>query len=107
MGLQQFKSYRKNNHFILKMKALFYYLFGIVTALYVAVFCFDAYAPVFLDDYYLEKLTREYAREWYNVNMAIAIIGAVFALVWAWNLGKGTNHEKKEPLLTKEEKEDE
>ena len=87
------------------MKSLFYYLFGIMTALYAFVILFDLYAPVYLDDYYMDMLVQNYAQEWYYANFAVSVITIFFVLVWVYNMGRGTNHEKKEPLLiNKEEK---
>ena len=50
------------------MKSLFYYLFGIMTALYAFVILFDLCAPIYLDDYYLDILYTKYAKEWYYGN---------------------------------------
>lgn len=85
------------------MKSLFYYLFGIITALYAFVILFDLYAPIYLDDYYLDILYTKYAKEWYYGNIIVSSISLFFTLVWVYILGKGTNHEKREPLLIKEE----
>ena len=89
------------------MKSLFYYLFGIMTALYAFIVLFDLYAPVYLDDYYIDTLVRNYAQEWHYINLTIAAITSLFAIIWIYNLGKGTNHEKKEPLLINKEEENE
>lgn len=82
------------------MKSLFYFLFGIIIALYAFVVCFDLYAPVYLDNYYLDILYTKYAKEWYYGNIIVSSVFLFFTLVWVYMLGKGTNHEKKEPLLT-------
>lgn len=84
------------------MKSLFYYLFGIMTALYAFVILFDLYAPVYLDDYYMDMLVQNYAQEWYYTNLTVSAVTIFFTIVWIYNLGRGTNHEK-EPLLTKKE----
>ena len=89
------------------MKSLFYFLFGIMIALYAFVILFDLYAPVYLDDYYMDKLAVDYATEWYYTNISISIISILFSIIWIYNLGKGANHEKKEPLLINKEKENE
>ena len=89
------------------MKSLFYYLFGIMTALYAFVILFDLYAPVYLDDHYLDILYTKYAKDWYSINIMISSISLFFALAWVYTLGKGTNHEKKEPLLINKEEENE
>lgn len=87
------------------MKPLFYYLFGIMTALYAFVILFDLCAPIYLDDYYMDALVQNYAQEWYYTNIGVSAVSIFFVLVWIYNLGRGTNHEKKEPLLiNKEEK---
>ena len=88
------------------MKSLFYYLFGIISALYAFVVCFDLYAPIYLDDYYLGILYNNYAKEWYYTNVTISSISILFVLIWTFTLGKGTNHEKREPLLINKEKEE-
>ena len=89
------------------MKSLFYYLFGIMTALYAFVILFDLYAPIYLDDHYLDILYTKYAKEWYYGNIIVSSISLFFTLVWVYILGKGTNHEKKEPLLINKEEENE
>ena len=89
------------------MKPLFYYLFGIMTALYAFIILFDLCAPVYLDDYYMDMLMQNYAQEWYYTNISVSAITIFFVLVWVYNIGKGTNHEKKEPLLINKEEENE
>lgn len=89
------------------MKSLFYFTFGIMTALYAFVILFDLYAPIYLDNYYLDILYTKYAKEWYYGNIIVSSISLFFALTWVYTLGKSTDHEKREPLLTKEEKENE
>lgn len=89
------------------MKPLFYYLFGIMTALYAFVILFDLYAPVYLDDYYMDMLVQNYAQEWYYTNLAVSAVAIFFTIVWIYNLGRDTNHEKKEPLLINKEEENE
>ena len=86
------------------MKSLFYFTFGIIIALYAFMVCFNLYAPVYLDDYYLDVLHTNYAKEWYYTNVGISSIAILWTAIWIFNLGKGTNHEKKEPLLTNKEK---
>ena len=85
------------------MKPLFYYLFGIMTALYAFVILFDLCAPVYLDDYYIDMLMQNYAQEWYYTNLTVSAVTIFFVIIWIYNLGRGANHEKKEPLLIKEE----
>ena len=89
------------------MKSLFYYLFGIMTVLYAFIVLFDLYAPVFLDDYYIDTLVQNYAQEWYYTNLTVSAVTIFFVIVWIYNLGRGTNHEKKEPLLINKEEENE
>ena len=85
------------------MKSLFYYLFGIITVFYALIILFDLWAPIYLDDYYLDLLVTNYSKEWYYTNLAIASIMFIFIIIWVYNMGKGTNHEKKEPLLINKE----
>ena len=89
------------------MKPLFYYLFGIITVLYAFVILFDLCAPVYLDDYYMDMLMQNYAQEWYYTNISVSAITIFFVLVWVYNMGRGTSHEKKEPLLINKEEENE
>lgn len=72
------------------MKSLFYFLFGIIIALYAFVILFDLYAPIYLDDYYLDILYTKYAKEWYYGNIIMCSISLFFVLVWVYTLGKGT-----------------
>ena len=89
------------------MKPTFYFLFGIIIALYAFMVLFDVCGPIYLDDYYMDKLVTNYSNEWYYTNLSISAITLFFTIVWIYNLGRGTNHEKKEPLLTNKEKENE
>ena len=89
------------------MKSLFYYLFGIMTALYAFVIIFYLYAPVYFDEYYMDMLMQNYAQEWYYTNISVSAITIFFVLVWVYNMGRGTSHEKKEPLLINKEEENE
>ena len=89
------------------MKPLFYYLFGIMTVLYAFVILFNLYAPVYLDDYYMDMLMQNYAQEWYYTNISVSAIAIFFVLIWVYNMGRGTNHEKKEQLLINKEEENE
>jgi hypothetical protein len=84
------------------MKSLFYFLFGIIVALYAFVILFNVCGPIYLDDYYMDKLVTNYSNEWYYTNLSISAIALFFTIVWIYNLGRDTNHEK-EPLLTKKE----
>ena len=85
------------------MKPLFYFIFGIITALYAGIILFDLYAPVYLDDYYVDTLMQNYAQEWYYTNLIASAIVICFIIIWIYNIGEGTNHEKKEPLLINKE----
>lgn len=89
------------------MKSLFYFLFGIIVALYAFVILFDVCGPIYLDDYYMDKLVTNYSNEWYYTNLSISAIALFFTIVWIYNLGRGTSHEKKEPLLINKEEENE
>ena len=86
---------------------LFLKVFRRSSALYAFVILFDLYAPVYLDDYYLDILYTKYAKEWYYGNIIVSSISLFFALAWVYTLGKGTNHEKREPLLINKEEENE
>lgn len=90
------------------MKSLFYYFFGIITALYAFIVLFDFYAPEFIDDYWLDILCDKYAQEWYYSNITIAAIMILCTIVWVYNLGRSAKElEEKEPLLIKKEKDNE
>lgn len=89
------------------MKALFYYLFGWFSALYAFVILFNVYAPEFMDDYWLDYLAVNHPNAWYYGSLIISTILILFVLIFVYNLGKGTNHEKREPLLIKKEEENE
>lgn len=86
------------------MKNIFYYFFGIITALYTVMVLFDLYAPEFIDDYWLDILYNKYAQEWYYSNIIIAAIMILFTIIWVYNLGRNSKElEEKEPLLIKKE----
>ena len=91
------------------MKNVFYYFFGIITALYAFVVLFDIYAPEFIDDYWLDILYDKYAQGWYYSNITVGAVMILCTIIWVYNLGRGVRElEEKEPLLIKkEEKEDE
>lgn len=82
------------------MKALFYYTFGWISALYAFVILFNLYGQEFIDDYWLDYLAVNYPKVWYYGSFTVATILILFVLVFVFNLGKETNHEKREPLLT-------
>ena len=84
------------------MKNVFYYFFGIITALYTFAVLFALYAPEFIDDYWLDILYDKYAQEWYYFNITIGAIMILCLIIWAYNLGRGVIEPKeKEPLLIK------
>lgn len=85
------------------MKSLFFYLFGIITALYAFVLLFNAYAPEFMDDYWLDYIAKHYSKVWYYGSFTIAFILILFTIIFVYNLGKGTSHGKKELLFKKED----
>ena len=90
------------------MKNVFYYFFGIMTALYAFMILFDLYAPEFIDDYWLDILRNKYAQEWYYSNIIVAAIMILCTIIWAYNLGRSAKElEEKEPLLIKKEEDDE
>ena len=64
-------------------------------ALYAFVILFDLYAPVYLDDYYMDKLMQNYAQEWYYTNIVVSAITIFFTIIWIYNLGKGQIMRKK------------
>lgn len=84
------------------MKALFFYLFGIISALYAFVILFNLYGPEFIDDYWLDYLVINYPNLWYYSSFTISCILILFIIVFVYNLGKGTNYERKEKLLIDE-----
>ena len=90
------------------MKNVFYYFFGIMTALYAFMVLFDLYAPEFIDDYWLDILCNKYAQEWYYSNIIIAAVMILCTIVWVYNLGRSAKElEEKEQLLIKKEEDDE
>lgn len=90
------------------MKNVFYYFFGIMTALYAFMVLFDLYAPEFIDDYWLDILCNKYAQEWYYSNIIIAAVMILCTIVWVYNLGRSAKElEEKEPLLIKKEEDNE
>ena len=88
------------------MKSLFFYLFGIITALYAFVIAFNLYAPELMDDYWLDYVAIHYPNLWYYGSLTTAIVFILFLIIFVYNLGKGTNHEKREPLLIKSKEEE-
>ena len=87
------------------MKNVFYYFFGIITALYAFMVLFNLYAPEFIDDYWLNVLYTEYAQEWYYISMTIGVLTTLCAAIWIYNLGRNSN--SKEPLLINKKEENE
>ena len=86
-----------------------YFLFGVLTTLFVFTSLFDAYHTEFLDDYWINLLHNEYYVIYQRTTFTIALLALSSSIIWIYNLGKGTRElEEKEPLLIKkEEKEDE
>lgn len=89
------------------MKSLFYYLFGLFTALTLIVILFNNYADLYLDDYYIDLLYHDYKYIYLWFNTSITSIWIFLVLAFVYMLGRGTNHEKREPLLINKEKENE
>ena len=85
------------------MKALFYYLFGILSALLCGIHVFNSYADIYLDDYYVELLYNVYPTQLIYINTIVSVLWSIFAIIFVFMLGRSTNHEKREPLLIKEE----
>lgn len=85
----------------------FYYLFGIISTIYVFVVLFNVYAPEFIDEYWLDILYTKYAQEWYYGNLTISALTTLCAAIWIFNLGKNFNSKEKEPLLINKEEENE
>lgn len=74
-----------------------------MTALYAFMVLFNQYSYEFLDDYWIEYIVKNHAKVWYYSNFIIAFIFILFVIIFVYNLGKGTNHERKEPLLINED----
>lgn len=85
------------------MKALFYYLFGILSVLLCEIHIFNSYADIYLDDYYIELLYNVYPTQLIYINTIVSVLWSIFAIIFVFMLGRGTNHEKREPLLIKKE----
>ena len=81
------------------MKALGYYLFGVISTLTVLVMFFNHYVDEFLDEYWLCLLYKEYTQEWFWSNIVITSICTMAILIWVFNLGKGIKDDEKEPLF--------
>lgn len=89
------------------MKTLFYYLFGWISALYAFTILFNLYGQEFIDDYWLDYMAVNYPKVWYYGSLTVATILIIFVLIFVFNLGKGTNHERRESSLIKKEEENE
>lgn len=87
------------------MKALGYYLFGVISTLTALVMFFNHYVDEFLDEYWLCLLYKEYTQEWFWSNIVITSICTMTILIWVFNLGKGVKDDKKEPLFKQLEEE--
>lgn len=87
------------------MRALFYYLFGIITALFGFVITFKLCYKEVVDDYYIQLLHQQYMDEYLAISAGITSIFLVCTWVFIYNLGKGTNNDKREPLFKKEDEE--
>ena len=81
------------------MKALFYYLFGIITMLMVSLMLFNKYHVEYLDDYYINLLHTQYFDIYKIINKVLAVITIIYISAFAFRLGKGIEEKTKEPLL--------
>lgn len=84
------------------MKALFYYLFGIATALYMFVLLFNAYAFELLSDYYINIL-KQHGDILFYVNMTITAIQILFCVTVINNFFCKLTKEDENEELTKNE----
>ena len=81
------------------MKSAFYYLYGVITTIQIFAMLFTAYAPIYLDDYWVDYLYLDHEKDLRYCNLIIAIIMFIFTIIWVYCQGQSANHEKKEPLL--------
>lgn len=80
------------------MKALGYFLYGIITALAFVMFTFNQTMEIVLDDYYVDLFYGEWQTYWSITSITIAILYGISSVIWIYNQGKGANEH--ETLLT-------
>ena len=99
MGLSYKRIVKQSKHQFI-MKSLFYFLFGIVCALFSFAVLFADYSATIMDDFYLELLHNVYEQEYYYFNIIVSTLFISFVMVWGYNLGSGTK--EKERLIANE-----
>lgn len=79
------------------MKHLFYFLFGILTAIMAIVFGVEHYGREFIQDYWIEQMWYGELQQLYNgIKTTIIIIYLMFIVSWTYMQGKNAAHEMKE-----------
>lgn len=89
------------------MKKLFYYLYGIITVLFVCAITFNQYCDEIIDSYYLDQLYTTYANEWNCTNTVISTLMIFFTLTWVYSLGKNANESINNKSIIKNEENNE
>lgn len=85
---------------------MFYFLYGIISALFAVMVTFNHLAPEILDDYYIELLNNEYFHIWKYTNLTIASIFIICCIIWIYCQGMDAAKEiskqiEEEPLINK------
>lgn len=79
------------------MKHLFYFLFGILTAIMAIVFSVEHYGREFIQDYWIEQMWYGELQQLYNgIKTTIIIIYLMFIVSWTYMQGKNAAYEMKE-----------
>lgn len=92
---------------------LFYYLYGVISMLFLFVITFDYFAYEVLDDYYIELLKHQYNQAWGYTNLVTTFAFVLFSIIWIYHQGVNSvkeiakQYEEEEKLLNNKIEENE
>lgn len=88
------------------MKHLFYFLFGILTAIIAMVFGVEHYGREFIQDYWIEQMWYGELQQLYDtIKSVIVILYLLFIISWTYMQGKDAAYEIKNESKKEEENE--
>lgn len=71
---------------------LFYYLYGVISMLFIFMLLFDLYGPIYIDDYYMDILHIKYHDEWWYTNVGISTLVLMFSIIFLCLPDKKNNY---------------